>query len=249
MIEPGAKLILATQENTPRYALAALLDRRTGQNMWMFHSVLDGNFETDSNISEQPAALSGTRAWLRIVQGAGVLRVWLSTDGETWGRAFDSTYDAEGGCERIGLLVPKGDRPRGIILHQVAIRELPLLTAMVPAELLAKVPRLKFVTKLDEWNEQVTKTKPAEVDAAAWRRACMLKTVLLGKAAKVANALLFQLLDEAWAAIPAGDDPAARQQSLEQKLAWLNEAAWISNSIHQPELYQPEIFSLLVMMN
>ena len=98
VIEPGAKLILATQDNTPRYALAPLLDRRTGQNLWSFHSALDGGFETDSNIPEQPAALSGSRAWLRIVQGAGVLRVWLSTDGETWGRAFDSRYDSEGGC-------------------------------------------------------------------------------------------------------------------------------------------------------
>lgn len=242
VIEPGAKLILATQENIPRYALAPLLDRRTGSNIWAFHGALDGGFETDSNIPEQPAAMSGSRAWVRIVQGAGVLRVWLSTDGETWGRAFDAQFDTEGGCERIGLLITRGDRPRGMILHSVTIRELPLLTSLVPAELLAKVPRLKFVTRLDEWNEQVAKLKPADVDETAWRRACALKTVLLGQGRQLANPLLFRLLDEASAAIPAGEDPAAQQKALEQKLAWLNEVAWISNSIHQPDLYQPRDF-------
>jgi outer membrane protein assembly factor BamB len=242
VIEPGAKLILATKENIPRYAIASMKDRRTGQNLWLFHSALDPNFESDSNIPEQPAALSGSRAWLRIVQGAGVVRVWLSTDGETWGRAFDASFDTEGGCERIGLLVTKGDRPRGIILHSVTIRELPLLTAMVPADLLAKTPRLKYVTKPEEWAEQVTKSRPADVEQAAWWRACALKTVLLGQGRQVANPLLFKLIDEAWAAIPAGNDPAAQQESLAKKLALLREAAWISSAIHQPELYQPRDF-------
>lgn len=242
IIEPGAKLILATKENIPRYAIAPLKDRRSGQNLWMLHSALDSNFEHDSNIPEQPAALSGDRAWLRIVQGAGVLRVWLSTDGETWGRAFDPAFDTEGGCERIGLLVTKGDRPRGMILHQVTIRELPLLTAMVPAELLAKVPRLKFVTKPEEWAEQVAKLRPADVDQAAWWRACALKTILLGQGRQVANPLLFRLLDEAWAAIPGGDDPAAQQEQLAKKLALLREVAWLSSAIHQPELYKPREF-------
>ena len=180
VIQPGAKLILATAENIPRYAIAPMLDRRTGQNLWMLHSALDPNYETDSNLPEAPAALSGNRAWLRIVQGTGVLRVWISTDGETWGKAFDPAFDTEGGCERIGLLVPKGDRPKGIILHQVSIRELPLLTELVPAALLAKAPRLKFASKYEEWSEQVQKLRPADVDEALWRRACALKTVTLG---------------------------------------------------------------------
>lgn len=242
VIEPGAKLILATKENTPRYAIAPMKDRRTGQILWMMHSALDPNFESDSNIPEQPAALTGNRAWLRIMQGTGVLRVWLSSDGETWGRAFDPAFDTEGGCERLGLLVTKGDRPRGIILHQVTIRELPLLTALVPGDLLAKVPRLKFVTKLEEWAQQVESLRPADVEKVAWTKACALKTILLGQGRQVANSLLFRFLDEAWTAIPTGDDPAAQQESLNKKLALLREVAWVASSIHQPELYQPRDF-------
>ena len=58
----------------------------------------------------------------------------------------------------------------------------------------------------------------------------------------MANSVLFRLLDEAFAAIPDGNDPAAQQESLMKKLALLRETAWIASAIHQPELYKPQDF-------
>ncbi|MGC4004111.1 MAG: PQQ-binding-like beta-propeller repeat protein [Pirellulales bacterium] len=227
IVRPGGKLILAGDDNTPRYAITALRDRRTDGVVWQFGSPFDENWETEANIQERVAPYSGQRVWLRLIQGAGFVRAWTSIDGLSWGRPCEPMYDTEGFCTRLGLMIPKSDRPRGLILRRVVIRELPLLRDRAGVETLAKVPHWKPAKPrpgLAEWQAWADSTRPADVSEQAWRRACGVKALAYGLSPQCGTALQARLLDDVFAKAETEADPIAT------RLAWLRETAWIANT-------------------
>ncbi|MDX1965244.1 MAG: PQQ-binding-like beta-propeller repeat protein [Pirellulales bacterium] len=226
--QPGARLILATSDGQPKYGIGNFRDNHSQRQAWEFVSPYDNRYEVDHNVRDRVAASAGTRTWVRVLQSPGMLRMWLSQDGENWGSPFDPMQGTDGGCTRFGIMIPQSDRPRGIILHQVRIRAFPYLEKYALADRTKLQPLEDFKNVQNEagWKELVQKTKPADLDEKTWQRACLVETVRLGKHREYANPQLLSLFADLYAELaqlPPGEQ-------LDQQLLLLDTIAALAHT-------------------
>ena len=217
---PGAGVFLGRPEGEPREVVRFVADPASSR----VHVKLLSDHSDEARLpplDKAPAARAPGKAWLRLLYGCGVLRTWISSDGRHWAQPYPPAGSLTGPVTTLGLHhVPKIANCR-IRLRQVDTRTLPELNALADAALLARAPGLAAAPHLGVWLTKVCETLPSEVDEAAWRRSCAVRTLAAGCARDLGSALLELLLDDA----------AERGLPFERRLALLNEACllWDTN--------------------
>lgn len=242
--QPGARVILSTHDDQPKYGVGFFQDRRSENYAVGFASPFDGNYEQDTNPHERISALAGKRVWIRLQQAPGHIRAWLSDDGESWGRAFEPMHGTDGGCVRLGIMIPQSDRPRSIILRRIALREIPPIFPATAPELLAQIVKHPPGNNLAEWEAAVAKSRPEKIAAADWRRANAIRALALGANRAIAQPLLIEFVDEALKKYPLVAPPQQPplspekfDQNLAGRLAVLEAASWSAHTWDDSELY------------
>lgn len=172
------------------------------------------------DIQNQIVPFTGQKQWLRLIIGVGSLKCWTSADGIHWGRAIDPLRYIRGGCVEFGLYALPGEEKRSITLRRVEVRELNALTAIVPDDLIDRVPNLPGDLEVEGWLENVLESQPPGLDSLQWRQACALKTLALGTSGELGKTLLAGLIA----------DVIVRPVSPADRLQFLQDAALIADT-------------------
>jgi outer membrane protein assembly factor BamB len=214
---PGTGLLLADRQGRPVQGIEFARDLRTGLVAMGYGAPMSAPAAPAVNVEAAPAPLAGPRQWVRLVLAAGVLRCWTSGDGQHWGQMLPPLVQP-GGVARVGLFCRPGDQRRGIRLRTLCVRELDGLTSLVPPAVLERAESLGVFPLVDDpadfgaWQQRVWETLPAGLEAATWRSACALATLIGGAEPRLGKALLGELVREA---IEGPLSPAASLRLLE----------------------------------
>ena len=192
----GTGVFLGRDDGPPREVLRFLRDGRSGQLAVGVRN--DDATEHDFGDLQQIAVpLTETPCWLRLLHGAGVLRWWLSCDGEHWARGESPWGEQPAGITRLGLqhvgAIPKAR----ITLGQVLIRPLPGLIGLTDPGLFERATAAPPLSNADTAATDARDTCPDGVDTAAWEAACILRTLGGGCSRELGRGLLLRLLDQA----------------------------------------------------
>lgn len=196
---PGTGVFLGDDAGKPLYLVGFFRDQRTGWTTIGFQRPAGENgLASNFDMNTQPAPFAGEQQWLRLVAGSGTLKCWTSGDGVHWSRAFEPLRGLKGGYSQVGLFSIKSDVPKQIALRHLQVRELKDVAALAPAELRNSVPANVLAPDLtpSAWLTRVIESQPKGADAAAWRRACALRTLANVPPSIFGNLLLTGLVQE-----------------------------------------------------
>lgn len=171
-----------------------------------------------------PAPYVGQRSWFRLTVGAGVAKCWTSGDGVHWSQYSPTAETLEGACTRVGLYCDGARRRRAIKLALIEVRRLDALMSLAPEEILDRVdvsPLVK-INDVTAWEQLVTQSRPEDVPADAWWRACMVRTLSENPRLQLGQGLLDRLQE--WAITEPRDLP--------EKLRLLDETALLMHPGH-----------------
>ena len=169
------------------------------------------------NTSVTPYA--GKRHWVQMVLGAGVMRFSVSGDGVHWSPVFQAAGVQSRPCTHVGLVLrrlreetldPLADGPspcarrahvagfgesrRSVPQELVKLKTVPAAapgSAPQPAVPLAKCG------SVEQWQQHVAASRPGDVAADAWLRACAISTLVECPPQPLYQAVVLRLLDEA----------------------------------------------------
>jgi outer membrane protein assembly factor BamB len=189
--------------------------------------------------AQKPVAALNEHCWLKLVLGCGQMRWWLSTDGVHWAQAEMSF---EGGVSpevtTLGLQVVGNKPDLHITLNRFEMRELSSLSELASAESRAKAIALPKAESLPKWVEQIAEKKPADADAAEWRRACAIQTLAAGTTKDLSHKLLEGLLDDA----------AARNLPFDRQLNILRDASLLTHDLRDGQAMRVSIPSRIAQL-
>lgn len=213
----GSGVFLARANGQPRELVRFFHNPKNKQLYAQMHA-FDDAAERDFPLpSEQPVAIAQPHCWVKLLVGCGILRAWISADGEHWAHLPpQQTLDA---VEGIGVDLVAKRKDVGLTLRRIALRELTGLTALAAAEVQTKAVALPQSPTIGHWLTEATSQQPVGIESPDWLRACAIRTLAAGCGAELSHALLEALLDDA----------ATRRLPLDEQLAALDDAmllAW-----------------------
>lgn len=237
---PGTGIVLSDAEGHLRRRLGFVEDTKTGQIV--FGPTGGRPSRQRFDFDREMVPFTDGKVWVRIVAGAGVLKWWISVDGETFSRTTFDTLPWEGACARLGLYSESNVSPGSIHLGRLETEPLDGLQGLAPGPLLQTVSLFNSPRSLAQWLEHVDAARPeaSPVDKPQWRRACLLRAITESQPASLGQDLCYALGDRlspelhpVWAAASetqAESLEALQQQSVEEaaailqsRVAWLNE--------------------------
>ncbi|MGE0605946.1 MAG: PQQ-binding-like beta-propeller repeat protein [Pirellulales bacterium] len=223
--QPGSGVMLADSRGRPIHRLGFFREHRSGWTSIGFLPPKRDELLSSHDADRLPAPFVGKRPWIRLVQGPGIIKCWISGDGVHWSPAFDPEASAEGfkPIAQVGLYLLGGEGSRGIRLRSLEVRELSEITSLAAA--LWKDTPVAAIGREDEidlgtWLQIVLESQPAQADPGEWRRTCAVRTLQAGTPRNLGNDLLLCLLRDALSA----DLPPAR------RLRLLDEAALLADT-------------------
>ncbi|MCH8922208.1 MAG: hypothetical protein IIA67_03535, partial [Planctomycetes bacterium] len=232
---PGAGIYLGDEQGRPRYRVGFFHDSskvRTTLEYLAPGAPRTQESRASNNPLAYPIATLGQRQWVKLLLGCGTLKVWVSGDGQHWGRAFDPVINLRGGVYYAGLYTLPGKQSSGVKLRRLQVRSLDAINRLAPADVLAKATAASdaadYVTWLAAITEQQPGTMQGEAASATWRRACAINTLAAGPTAVLANELIDRLL----ASRPADALNVAEKLRLFDQIAlvsdtWTDQAAML----------------------
>jgi outer membrane protein assembly factor BamB len=220
-VSPGTSVFLGTEQGAPPQVLRFFRDQRSGQLAAGLRGPDDFYEGPVPEFKERPAPLVDAHCFVRMLYGAGNFRWWLSSDGIHWAQ-LEMAQDAPPASRRyLGLQVVANRPKTHLTLKRIALRELRGLAALAPAEIRERASGFPAAASLGDWLADVTRLAPVDVDLAAWRRACAIRTLGAGANRELAHALLELLLDDA----------AERKLAADEQLAALNDAMLLATDL------------------
>jgi outer membrane protein assembly factor BamB len=216
----GAGIYLGNNAK-PQWVLRYVRDNRTGQLCLMARSAGDDHHAQDFP-PLHTAMLPSVRGrhWVRLVYAPGMIRWWLSVDGEHWAEA-DPLRNPPHNMTHLGLhCVTHADC--GVTLRQIRLTPLTAITALADPQLRQRVWLPDDPTASDEIAAWITRTaefQPAGSSISAWRRTVAVQTLAAGCSAPLGTALIDLLLDDA----------EARELPLDEQLRLLEQAALLAD--------------------
>lgn len=196
-VTPGVAVYLGRSGGHPSECVRFFKNRRNGRLIAKSRGV-DRDHEIDHSIlteALEPLA-NGENCWVRLAFGTGTFRCWLSTDGQNWAQPDYMRESMPGQVDSIGLFLVGGRPNTQVTLKRIELRELSGLTNLAKEDLRGKASAFPLAANLAAWQDEVTKSKPADVDAAEWTRACAVQTLGAGAGKELSHPLLEMLLDE-----------------------------------------------------
>ncbi len=230
---PGTGVYLGDDEGRPMLRIGFFRDPRTGLTVFGHDDPETTMAATGLNVDDAAAPYAGRRQWLRLVLAGGVLKCFTSGDGVHWGQALPPLRDAvlpgrRGAYRHVGLYGWPTKELHRIKLRGLTVRRLDAVTSLASAELQEQAevrgPPGHGIhaeeTDWGAWRQQVWESLPEgidqqRVDAAAWRRACAIVTLIRGAGYPLAGKLTNGLLQ----------DGLASPGSVQSKLRLLQDAA------------------------
>lgn len=191
----GTGVYLGDRAGKPRFCLNYFQDSRAKQNHLRFTHPGDTNTNHHTN-QHYPQAFVADRFWVRLVLGHRVLKGWVSEDGRNWARIYEPLRGGDGTCATFGVYCVRDNKPRQIRVKTVALRELEGIHSLVADDVLAQAPGLSMLEHYPDWMRGVLESKPQNVSADAWIRACAIRTVAGAPNAELSKELLESLADE-----------------------------------------------------
>jgi len=199
-VTPGTGVYLGDERGQPHTLASFIQDEVTTRTLVLEGKPADTATTLRFDATRWPPAFVADKVWLRLLVACGELKCWVSMDGVHWGRAFEPISLGNAlPCASLGLYCQAGEPGRSLRLRRLVFRELPVLNALAPAELIRRAPviptALSPYTSLGEWLAAAHAARPQDVDPAVWSRACALRALASGAAPSLGRALLENLLD------------------------------------------------------
>ncbi|PQO42634.1 PQQ-binding-like beta-propeller repeat protein [Blastopirellula marina] len=116
----------------PRDGVVFGRNRRTENLYARFSYPFDGNMETDRNVWESPSTEVGDHVWLRLFQGGGQIKGWISRDGIHWALLSSEANNAKEYYDYLGIGAARVEGERHLTIQKIVVRELPTLTGLFP---------------------------------------------------------------------------------------------------------------------
>jgi hypothetical protein len=192
--DAGTGVSLADAEGKPICRVGFFRHRESGKRVFDLLPPWANDLERGYDVNRQPVPYAGKRQWLRVVSGAGIFKLFTSGDGVAWRQPAVLSPGFEGACVKVGLFCLAAPQKRSIKLRSLSIRKLNGLYAAVSGAVLAGVaPIPKKLDKPEDWQAWATESRPADVAASVWWRACVLRTLAAGVKPQLAQPLLTRL--------------------------------------------------------
>ncbi len=207
--EPGTGIYFAAPDGRDLITLDFLADRPGGRTAFAL---------SQSSSPPQAVSYAGRRQWLRVVIGATVAHCDVSGDGIVWSERWAWRNRVAGGpCTSVGLYTATTDRRTdkrlSLRLRSAEVRRLDAVLSPTRPEVYGRAVFPGDVKDLPDWEKKVAEARPADVPAAEWRRACLLRALSENATALPNDKLLGELAEEA---IVRGDDADATLRVLEE---------------------------------
>lgn len=235
-VSPGVAVYLGRDDGKPSECLRFFKNRRNGRLIAKLRGV-DRDLELDNGILTElvePLA-NPENCWVRLAFGTGTFRCWLSTDGKNWAQPDYMREGLPGKIDSIGLFIVGERKEMKVTLQRIELRELSGITNLANEALRDKAQAFPDATNLAAWLEEVTKAKPADVDAADWTRACAVQTLAVGAGKDLSHPLLEMLLDE----------PSFRQLPIAAQLAAYEDAFQLVSDLRDGQSLKSSLLSRL----
>ena len=193
-LSPGTGIFLADRHMIPSGVLRLLNHRRDGRLIVQFRSA-DDLYEHDlGTVVTRSIPYAGQRLFVKFVRGCGILRWWMSVDGENWAEPNLPFHQPYPDANFIGLF-HIGKYPNcQLRLDNLSIRPLNALNQLVPEELSIRAQSFATSKTRDQWTARMRESVPADVAVADWARACTLKTIGAGCGRDLGHSLVESLL-------------------------------------------------------
>jgi hypothetical protein len=214
--QPGTGVFLGDGAGKSNGGLSFYREQHSGRRAVGHGNPNDGRTETQFDERETLASFCPAKPWVKMLLGCGVVRFWISADGQHWARACDPWTQQYAGLASVGLYCAPGSSAKSIKLRRITTRALPGLAALAPPELQRRAPEFKENHTPQSWLHAIYASQPSDVDASAWRRACALRSL----ATNAPHAALSEELDNL-----LEDVMAAKERPWQERLAALNDAA------------------------
>lgn len=219
--EPGTGIYLGNAEGKQLCRLAFFRHNRSKQTL--FGPLAPSSIETQKAFDGRmrPAPFAGRRQWFRLTVGAGVVKYWTSGDGVHWSQDGPGAETLEGACTHVGLYCCPAPKARAIKLDRVEVRRFEALSLLAPQEVQDRVDAAALVKadSIQAWERLVSQSRPADVSADTWWRACALRTLCENPRLALGQALLDRLLEAA----------QGEAENLQWQLQLIGEAALLSH--------------------
>ncbi len=225
--DPGTGVFLAGGDGTQLYRVGFFRHRETGRTMFGLLPAWQREIDRSHDV-RRLVPFAGPHQWLRVIVGAGVIKLWTSGDGVHWTQVAPAAQTAEGTCRQVGLYCLAHDKPRAIKLSAFEVRRLDALDSLVPytvrkqVELLFESESEAFVkaANLEAWEARAAGLRTPDVGVEEWWRACALSTLAGNPPLALAQPLLDRLLETG----------LAQTYRLDEGLRILDEAALVYNN-------------------
>lgn len=149
--------------------------------------------EKHYNVQRQVVPFASRRQCIRVVMGAGVAKLWTSGDGVHWSQVAPKAESLQGACWTVGLYCLPSRKARTIRLCALEVRQLDALASLAPESVQQYVDEPIGADNLETWEKKVAETRPDNVDAETWWRACAVRTLALSTKGGVGQPLLDRL--------------------------------------------------------
>lgn len=128
----------------PQDGLVFNRNRKTDELYARFSYIWDANHEVDRNPLQHPATQVGDHVWVRLLAGGGLVRGWISLDGEHWALLSSEDGDTKGAYNHVGISTAKVEGEHRLTLKKMVVRELPGLTRLFPQQHWEKVDQVNW---------------------------------------------------------------------------------------------------------
>jgi outer membrane protein assembly factor BamB len=194
---PGTGVCLTNEKGEHLVRVGFMRQKESGRLMFDVLPVWANEMERSVDANRQPIPWVAPRQWYRLVCGAGQAKVFTSPDGVAWSPIAPQAMGFEGSFARIGLYCIAGDTARSIKLRSVEVRGLEAFASLAP-EAVQKKMDLAIVKSenLADWEGKVKKSRPEDVEPAAWWRACALRTLGENPKQQLARPILDRLVQD-----------------------------------------------------
>jgi hypothetical protein len=151
-------------------------------------------YRHDTNASAEP--MVGNIVRLRALVACGRMKVWVGTQDAGWAALWPDAAVAKGekSIATVGFYClasnrGRNERPHGIILRRIQVREYAAINSLTAENLILRAPDL-HTSPPGEWLAKASAAQPNNVALGAWLRACAVRSVADGAPYRLGGALL-----------------------------------------------------------
>jgi outer membrane protein assembly factor BamB len=186
---------------------------RAAQTGFDFSAPDDARTTLALDATEGPPAVAGRHAWLRLVAGFGSVSCWASGDGIHWSLALAPLRGPHRRYSSAGVYCQSGGGKRSIRLLRLETRPPAAIESLAVAALAERAQSFGGASDLVDWQRAVVESRPADVGAEEWWRACAVRTIATCPPPELGNALLLALAAKA---VVSDELPAERWKLLDE---------------------------------